>query len=375
MDREEFDRKYTGRLNRQQSEAVHAVEGAVLLLAVPGSGKTTVLVTRLGYMLCCCGIPVNKILTMTYTKAATQEMKKRFARLFGEDCPNIPEFRTINGVSSKIIDFYAKSHSNGNAFQLMADERLLSKLVSDLYRELSGEFATQGIIKDLCKNITYVKNRMLDKEEIGKLDTGFEKFPELYRRYNLTLRQQHWMDYDDQMVYAKTILEKHADVLTHFQDMFPYICVDESQDTSKIQHAIIQRLAQKNGNIFMVGDEDQSIYGFRAAYPEALMQFEQTYPNARVLLMEENYRSTPEKPCAPSQNHPSHPGLRCRRPADYGSRPCRPVRMADAYSGAARRTNSHSLPQQRQCTATDRSAGPSGNRLSLPANGRHLFHP
>lgn len=94
MDREEFDRKYTGRLNRQQSEAVHAVEGAVLLLAVPGSGKTTVLVTRLGYMLCCCGIPVNKILTMTYTKAATQEMKKRFARLFGEDCPNIPEFRT-----------------------------------------------------------------------------------------------------------------------------------------------------------------------------------------------------------------------------------------------------------------------------------------
>ena len=83
MDREEFDRKYTGRLNRQQSEAVHAVEGAVLLLAVPGSGKTTVLVTRLGYMLCCCGIPVNKILTMTYTKAATQEMKKRFARLFG----------------------------------------------------------------------------------------------------------------------------------------------------------------------------------------------------------------------------------------------------------------------------------------------------
>lgn len=294
MDREEFDRKYTGRLNRQQSEAVHAVEGAVLLLAVPGSGKTTVLVTRLGYMLCCCGIPVNKILTMTYTKAATQEMKKRFARLFGEDCPNIPEFRTINGVSSKIIDFYAKSHSNGNAFQLMADERLLSKLVSDLYRELSGEFATQGIIKDLCKNITYVKNRMLDKEEIGKLDTGFEKFPELYRRYNLTLRQQHWMDYDDQMVYAKTILEKHADVLTHFQDMFPYICVDESQDTSKIQHAIIQRLAQKSGNIFMVGDEDQSIYGFRAAYPEALMQFEQTYPNARVLLMEENYRSTPE---------------------------------------------------------------------------------
>ena len=108
MDREVFDRKYTLRLNPQQAEAVHAVEGAVLLLAVPGSGKTTVLVTRLGYMLCCCGIPADKILTMTYTKAATREMRQRFARLFGEDCPQVPEVRTINGVSSKIIDFYAR---------------------------------------------------------------------------------------------------------------------------------------------------------------------------------------------------------------------------------------------------------------------------
>ena len=294
MDREEFDRKYTGQLNRQQMEAVHAVDGAVLLLAVPGSGKTTVLVTRLGYMLCCCGIPAGKILTMTYTKAATREMAQRFSDLFGEDCPQIPEFRTINGVSSKIIDFYAKTHSNGQAFRLMEDEGTLSKLVSELYHELSGEFATQSATKELRKNITFVKNRMLGRDEIDKLDTGFERFPELYRRYNQTLRQRQWMDYDDQMVYAKTILEQYPDVLAHFQDAFAYICVDESQDTSQIQHAIIRLLAQKSGNIFMVGDEDQSIYGFRAAYPKALMQFEQTYPNARVLLMEENYRSTPE---------------------------------------------------------------------------------
>ena len=85
------------------------------------------------------------------------------------------------------------------------------------------------------------------------------------------------MDYDDQMIYAKTILENYPDILAHFQDAFPYICVDEAQDTSKIQHAIIQLLARKTGNLFMVGDEDQSIYGFRAAYPDSLMQFEQTY--------------------------------------------------------------------------------------------------
>ena len=294
MTRSEFDRKYTSQLNPQQLAAVHAVDGAVLLLAVPGSGKTTVLVTRLGYMLCCCGISPDAILTMTYTKAATREMQKRFVRLFGQDCPQVPEIRTINGVSSKIIDFYTRTHGSGSAFTVVENEGELAKIVSDLYRELSGEFATQSVIKELRKGIAYVKNMMLGKEDLGELDTGFDQFPELYAQYNLALRQRHWMDYDDQMIYAKTILENYPDILAHFQDAFPYICVDEAQDTSKIQHAIIQLLARKTGNLFMVGDEDQSIYGFRAAYPDALMQFEQTYPKARVLLMEENYRSTPE---------------------------------------------------------------------------------
>ena len=294
MTRSEFDRKYTSQLNPQQLAAVHAVDGAVLLLAVPGSGKTTVLVTRLGYMLCCCGISPDAILTMTYTKAATKEMQKRFVRLFGQDCPQIPEIRTINGVSSKIIDFYTRTHGSGSAFTVVENEGELAKIVSDLYRELSGEFATQSVIKELRKGIAYVKNMMLGKEDLGELDTGFDQFPELYVQYNLALRQRRWMDYDDQMIYAKTILENYPDILAHFQDAFPYICVDEAQDTSKIQHAIIQLLARKTGNLFMVGDEDQSIYGFRAAYPDALMRFEQTYPKARVLLMEENYRSTPE---------------------------------------------------------------------------------
>ena len=294
MTRSEFGRKYTSQLNPQQLEAVHAVGGAVLLLAVPGSGKTTVLVTRLGYMLCCCGISPDAILTMTYTKAATKEMQKRFVRLFDQDCPQVPEIRTINGVSSKIIDFYTRTHGSGSAFTVVENEGELAKIVSDLYRELSGEFATQSVIKELRKGIAYVKNMMLGKEDLGELDTGFDQFPELYVQYNLALRQRRWMDYDDQMIYAKTILENYPDILAHFQDAFPYICVDEAQDTSKIQHAIIQLLARKTGNLFMVGDEDQSIYGFRAAYPDALMQFEQTYPKARVLLMEENYRSTPE---------------------------------------------------------------------------------
>ena len=102
------------------------------------------------------------------------------------------------------------------------------------------------------------------------------------------------MDYDDQMVYAHTKLVKYPRILKFFSDKFKFICVVEAQDTSKIQHRIIKLLTAENGNIFMVGDEDQSIYGFRAAYPEALVNFEKEYKNAKVLLMEKNYRSSQE---------------------------------------------------------------------------------
>ena len=175
MDREAFDRKYAARLNRQQQEAVHAVEGPVLLLAVPGSGKTTVLVTRLGYMLCCCGIAPDQILTMTYTRAAAGEMKQRFAALFGQDCPHPPEIRTINGVSSKIIAYYAQNCGKRPPFILAEDESALAKLVSDLYRDLCGEYPTQSVVKELRKSIAYAKNMMLPEERLGGKAFGSTK--------------------------------------------------------------------------------------------------------------------------------------------------------------------------------------------------------
>ena len=110
------------------------------------------------------------------------------------------------------------------------------------------------------------KNQILEEQEIAELDTGFDRFPELYKQYNLLLRQQRWMDYDDQMVYAKTILEQYSDILAHFQETFPYICVDESQDTSRISTPLFTCWLKRRQFVHG-GDEDQSIYGFRAAYP------------------------------------------------------------------------------------------------------------
>ncbi|MFI3313723.1 MAG: ATP-dependent helicase, partial [Eubacteriales bacterium] len=150
-----------------------------------------------------------------------------------------------------------------------------------------GESAIKGV-KTL---ITYAKNQMLTPEELEKLRVDGKPFANIYQGYCNAFRQNQWMDFDDQMVYALMILRKYPGILEYFQEKYHYISVDEAQDTSKIQHEIIRILASKYQNLFMVGDEDQSIYGFRAAYPQALMEFETVYPNGNALLMEENYRS------------------------------------------------------------------------------------
>ena len=291
MNFEELRETYGLKLNEAQSRAVQETEGAVLLLAVPGSGKTTVLVARLGYMILCLGIDPASVLTMTYTVAATRDMKDRFCSFFGEEWRGRVEFRTINGVCAKIIQSY-EYRTGGTAFSLITDEKELSALIGAIYKDVAFDFATESDIKNIRTQITYVKNMMLSEEEIKALDKKMGiSFSAIYKKYNEALRENRRMDYDDQMVYAYRILRKYPEILSAVQARYPYICVDEAQDTSKIQHAIIALLAEKTGNLFMVGDEDQSIYGFRAAYPEALLSFEKDHPNAKVLLMEENFRS------------------------------------------------------------------------------------
>lgn len=291
----QFLHTYRLSLNAQQQRAVQTLDGPVLLLAVPGSGKTTVLVSRIGYMVLGCGIPPESILTMTYTVSAARDMRQRFASMFGAEVAQRLEFRTINGVCSRIISCY--EHITGRkAYTLMEQTSQQSSLIGTLYHRLTGEYATESTIKAVQTAITYVKNQMITSEqELAQVKVeGVTDFPALYHAYGQALQQQQKMDYDDQLVYARKILKLCPPVLRQFQARYRYFCVDEAQDTSKIQHAIISLLAQNSGNLFMVGDEDQSIYGFRAAYPQALLHFQEIYPKAQVLYMETNYRSTQE---------------------------------------------------------------------------------
>ena len=291
MDYRSFAEKYALKLNRQQEEAVRSVEGNVLLLAVPGSGKTTVLVARLGYALYCLGVAPENILTMTYTVAAAADMRKRFVSLFGEELSGRLAFRTINGVCARIIRQYEQSRGT-TAFELLSDESRIAAMLGDICRGVLNEYPADSDIKAIRTKITYVKNMCLKPDEIEELNQEIKGFPSIYRAYVDTMKRQRLMDYDDQLVYAYNILRRCPDILHSLQSRYRYICVDEAQDTSKIQHMIIELLAGPEGNLFMVGDEDQSIYGFRAAYPRALADFSRRRKNARVLLMEQNYRST-----------------------------------------------------------------------------------
>lgn len=291
MDWNEFVNTFPIQLNQQQQEAVQSTEGAVLLLAVPGSGKTTVLVTRLGYMIYCKNIHPESILTVTYTVVATKDMSKRFADRFGEEMAEKLEFRTINGICAKIIQYYGRKIGK-TPFELVKEEKNTTGMLVKICQEHGMGYPTESDLKNVRTMITYIKNMMLNDKEIQKLEEESDiRIRGIYQAYCSQMREKKWMDYDDQMLYAYKMLRMDSRLLEHFQNLYPYICVDEAQDTSKIQHAIIALLAAKSENLFMVGDEDQSIYGFRAAYPEALLDFEKDHPGARVLLMEENFRS------------------------------------------------------------------------------------
>ena len=293
MEPSAFEKEYMSRFNAQQRKAVRQVDGPILLLAVPGSGKTTVLVTRLGYMALCCEIKPEEILTVTYTVAATGDMRARCAEHFGEDLAKQFEFRTINSICAKIIQYYGRQYDR-SPFALVSDEKQITALLSAVYQEVQREYPTESDLKSVRTLITYIKNMMLTDEEVRQLAAKLEEpinIAEIYQKYCRAMRENQWMDYDDQMIYAYRMLCKHPQILRHFQQRYRYFCVDEAQDTSKIQHAILALLASASGNLFMVGDEDQSIYGFRAAYPQALLDFEQDHPGAKVLLMEENFRS------------------------------------------------------------------------------------
>ena len=290
---EGFCREYRLTLNPEQQRAMQSVDGANLLLAVPGSGKTTVLVARLGYMTMAKGINPREIIAVTYTKAAAADMRKRFRAVFGDAAPaDEIEFCTINSLANRIYEKHCRVRGLRSREVIGDAER--KKLLRRIYKKANDDWATEGDILELESAISYIKNMMQGGPEIDEHAGPLANLRQMYEDYESELGAKGLMDFDDQLVFAYRAIREDVELRKWLHGKYRYWCVDEAQDTSRIQHALVYLIAGRTGNVFMVGDENQSIYGFRGAYPEAMLRFKEAYSNPFVMKLSCNYRSGSE---------------------------------------------------------------------------------
>lgn len=280
------------RLNDRQREAASKIEGALLILAGAGSGKTRTITYRIAHMIQEIGISPYSILAVTFTNKAAKEMKERVEDLIGEDAKKTM-ISTFHSFGLRLLRIYGDRLGYGANFTIY-DTDDQKRVVKGILKELvvKDKNLTEGII---VSKISKLKEEETPIEEYEKSEGNYNQnakiIAEVYRRYNIVLKSNNGMDFSDILVNTKKILEI-PDVLNKIQEKFRYIMVDEYQDTNNIQYNIINKIAKKYGNICVVGDENQSIYGFRGANIQNILDFEKDYPDAAVVKLEENYRST-----------------------------------------------------------------------------------
>ena len=280
------------RLNDRQREAASKIEGALLILAGAGSGKTRTITYRIAHMIQEIGISPYSILAVTFTNKAAKEMKERVEDLIGEDAKKTM-ISTFHSFGLRLLRIYGDRLGYGANFTIY-DTDDQKRVVKGILKELvvKDKNLTEGII---VSKISKLKEEETPIEEYEKSEGNYNQnakiIAEVYRRYNIVLKNNNGMDFSDILVNTKKILEI-PDVLNRIQEKFRYIMVDEYQDTNNIQYNIINKIAKKYGNICVVGDENQSIYGFRGANIQNILDFEKDYPDAAVVKLEENYRST-----------------------------------------------------------------------------------
>lgn len=280
------------RLNDRQREAASKIEGALLILAGAGSGKTRTITYRIAHMIKEIGISPYSILAVTFTNKAAKEMKERVEDLIGEDAKKTM-VSTFHSFGLRLLRIYGDRlgySANFSIYDVDDQKRVIKGILKELV--VKDKNLTEGII---ASKISKLKEEETPIEEYEKSEGNYNQnakiIAEVYRRYNIVLKNNNGMDFSDILVNTKKILEI-PDVLNRIQEKFRYIMVDEYQDTNNIQYNIINKIAKKYGNICVVGDENQSIYGFRGANIQNILDFEKDYPDAKVVKLEENYRST-----------------------------------------------------------------------------------
>jgi DNA helicase-2/ATP-dependent DNA helicase PcrA len=283
---------YLDDLNPAQRAAVEALDGPVLMLAGAGTGKTKALIARVVHLMRQRQVRPNEILAVTFTNKAAREMKERVGRLLGEVAEGMPWMGTFHSLSVKILRRHAELVGLKPNFTILDTDdqiRLLKQLIS-----AANIDEKRWPARLLASLIDGWKNRALTPDRVPSSDAGAynNRGTELYEAYQDRLKTLNATDFGDLLLHCVTIFQTHPDVLQQYQRWFRYILVDEYQDTNVCQYLWLRLLAQAHKNICCVGDDDQSIYGWRGAEVGNILRFEKDFPGAQVIRLEQNYRST-----------------------------------------------------------------------------------
>ena len=275
-------------LDTNQVKAASHFNGPALVLAVPGSGKTTVLITRIAYLTLCKDIPASQILSITFSRSSAIDMKNRFSSIYGDFNIN-PKFSTIHSFSYMVLrDYFSKNNLNYSLIE-SSDNISQSMILRELYKKETNNFLSDDKLEELINSIGYIKNMMISPDDYKV--SSFPNFKTLYDLYDNYKKTNNLLDFDDMLSMTLDVLKKDEEILSKYKSRYKYIQVDEGQDTSNIQHKIIEILAYPNNNIFIVADDDQSIYGFRGANPKYLLNFKDRYNDSKIFNLDTNYRS------------------------------------------------------------------------------------
>lgn len=274
--------------NKSQIQAISHMDGPAMVLAGPGSGKTTVITHRIKNLIEKAEVRPENILVVTFTKAAAISMQKRFSTLMNGGKGQLVTFGTFHSVFYKIL---RKSR------RYEATEILSERQKTDYIREIIGRYGiSSNDVSELSQNIINdignIKGNMLNAQEYEPSCCKKEDFIKVYNAYNLELKRDGKMDFDDILRECYLLLCENHTILEQWRELYKYILIDEFQDINRIQMNIIELLASPLNNIFVVGDDDQSIYGFRGARPEIMIEFKDYYPEAELIVLDVNYRST-----------------------------------------------------------------------------------
>ena len=274
-------------VDSSQKKAIEHDRGPMLVLAGPGSGKTLVITRRTQWLIEKAGVAPGNILVVTFTRAAAGEMRSRFDRLMGGR--HLPvNFGTFHAVFFTILK-YAYQYKVENI--LMENEKydILRDIVHRIDVEMDDE---KDFLMNIDGDISRVKGDMMSLEHFYSVNCSKDVFDEIYHEYNKKLKRMRRIDYDDMLLQTWQLFKERPDILLAWQKKYRYILIDEFQDINRIQYEIIRLLAKPENNLFVVGDDDQSIYRFRGAKPEILLGFTKDYPEAKLTILNKNYRST-----------------------------------------------------------------------------------